>query len=133
MGTSRAKKNKKHRGMEASFKYAFQSGPSGRNIQPSPPIERQGGVTRAGAAAGRRFAPGWLRLKVLQRDRFRCRYCGTKVTEKTANMDHVTPWPYGLTEIRNLRTACIECNRRKGGRSLDQWRRRGRRITLVRG
>ena len=67
-------------------------------------------------ALGRRFAPGWLRLRVLKRDGYRCFYCHKSVTDKTANMDHIRPWPWGMTEEGNLRTACRDCNRNKGRR-----------------
>ena len=84
------------------------------------PVHVSSVVTKRGAALGRRFAPGWLRIAVLKRDRYRCRYCNVSVTDKTANMDHVTPWPFGMTEYNNLRTACRECNRKKGRKTLDQ-------------
>lgn len=75
-------------------------------------------------AIGRRFAPNWLRLVVLERDKYRCRYCHKVVTVKTANIDHVKPWPYGMTEINNLVTACRDCNRNKGRSENYKWRRK---------
>lgn len=99
-------------------------GPSGRDLQPPGPIKAPGKVTKVGAAAGRRFAPGWLRLRVLRRDGYRCRSCHTEVTNKTANIDHIKPWPWGLTERRNLQTLCKDCNRNKGARDPDNLKRR---------
>ena len=103
---------------------ALNLGPSGRNIQPPRPIRGLGMVTRAGAAAGRRFAPAWLRARVLKRDGYHCRACRSKVTIATANIDHVEPWPWGLTEYRNLQTLCRECNRRKGRQRVQNLKRR---------
>jgi len=63
----------------------------------------------------RRYASGPLRARVLLRDNYRCRYCGTGVENDTANVDHVIPWKYGgQTRMRNLVTCCRDCNRRKG-------------------
>ena len=76
---------------------------------------------REAAAIARRFAPGWLRKQVLVRDGFRCRYCRRPVTDKTANMDHVKPWPFGMTEIDNLVACCRDCNRRKGRSESPHW------------
>ena len=95
--------------------------------KPPPRTKVSAVVTKRGAAAGRRFAPAWLRLAVLKRDRYRCRYCGIAVTDKTANMYHVTPWPFGMTEYGNLRTACRECNRKKGRKTVAQMLRPRRR------
>ncbi len=89
-------------------------------------------VSRAGAAAGRRYAPGWLRLAVLKRDGYKCRYCRVEVTDGTANIDHRIPWPQGLTERRNLVTSCRECNREKGRQRIENMRRR-RPVRFVRG
>lgn len=63
----------------------------------------------------RRYADHKTRLKVLLRDKFRCRYCGKKVTMDTANIDHVRPWKRrGPTTPKNLVTACRSCNKQKG-------------------
>lgn len=61
--------------------------------------------------------PWELRLAVLRRDRFMCRYCGD--TKKGLTMDHVTPVSKGgNTTYDNLVTACKKCNRGKGA---DLW------------
>lgn len=82
------------------------------------PIAVKRTVTRVGAAAGRRFAPTWLRKMILERDGYRCRYCGVAVTDATANMDHVIPWPEGMTEESNLVTSCRPCNQSKGSQRV---------------
>ena len=51
------------------------------------------------------------RRNVYLRDQFRCQYCGTRVTEKTATLDHVTPISKGgKSTWTNLSTACKKCN-----------------------
>jgi len=69
----------------------------------------------------RRIAPERLlitpvmRTRVLRRDNHACRYCRTTVGP--FEMDHVMPVALGgATIMRNLVTACSECNRRKGAR-----------------
>lgn len=55
-----------------------------------------------------------------RRDRFRCRYCGKRVTFSTGTLDHVIPyWDNGLSAEWNLVTACWSCNSAKGSRTLD--------------
>lgn len=75
----------------------------------------QTGLANAhGPRAGFRFPDKALRQFVLDRDGYRCRYCGVQVTDKTANIDHVVAWPWGLTVPLNLVTACRPCNQAKG-------------------
>src|SRR6188768_4314545 len=61
-----------------------------------------------------------LRWEVLQRDRHTCRYCGGPATE----LDHVQPYSRrGLTTAANLVAACSSCNKSKGDRPPEEWRR----------
>lgn len=63
------------------------------------------------------------RARILKRDGFTCRYCGTHVTNVTANIDHVKPWrDGGQTKDENLVTACQVCNRLKGNSTRKRWR-----------
>lgn len=53
-----------------------------------------------------------LRRKVLERDGYKCRYCGN--TSGPFHMDHVYPYSKGgETTIDNLVTACSGCNSHK--------------------
>lgn len=71
-----------------------------------------------------RFArklPHWLRIRVFDRDQYRCRYCGgpvyimAKDPRSHATVDHVIPRDKGgLSTYANLVTACETCNHRKG-------------------
>lgn len=76
-----------------------------------------GAPSKAGSAAGRRFAPSWLRKEILERDGYHCRYCRRPLTDAIANIDHVIPWPWGLTEASNLVASCRPCNQAKGSRT----------------
>ena len=69
---------------------------------------------------GHRLAAA-LRRRVLERDGFRCRYCGST---NRLEIDHLTPRARGGKDtMRNLVTACYDCNRAKGARELSGWRR----------
>jgi hypothetical protein len=51
-----------------------------------------------------------------------CIYCGVKVTEQTATLDHAIPRAQGgLSVPWNLWLACKPCNEFKGGRSALEW------------
>jgi len=70
-------------------------------------------------APARHAIPARLRFTVLQRDGFRCRYCGRTAGEPgvVLHVDHVVPVAAGGTTIEgNLVTACAECNLGKATR-----------------
>jgi predicted subunit of tRNA(5-methylaminomethyl-2-thiouridylate) methyltransferase len=55
-----------------------------------------------------------LRFMVLQRDGFRCRYCGATAREARLEVDHIVPVSAGGPDVAaNLATACFDCNRGK--------------------
>lgn len=57
------------------------------------------------------FAYRYIRLKVLERDRYVCYWCG----EPGETMDHVVPWSKGgRTTMDNCICACQECNGMRG-------------------
>lgn len=65
--------------------------------------------------------PAQLRFSVLQRDGFRCRYCGRTSREPgvVLHVDHVVPLVAGgATTEDNLLTACEECNLGKATRAV---------------
>lgn len=61
-----------------------------------------------------------LRFNILERDGFRCRYCGRSADDGTElHVDHVHPKSKnGEWHEDNLLTACRECNLGKGDRIL---------------
>jgi HNH endonuclease len=61
-----------------------------------------------------------LRCEVMQRDRHTCQYCGAPATE----LDHVMPFSrHGWTTADNLVAACSLCNKSKGDKTPEEWRR----------
>jgi hypothetical protein len=79
------------------------------------PIERP-----AGARDPRLEVRPKMRFTVLQRDGFRCRYCGATAQDARLDVDHVVSVRDGGTNtLENLVTACRECNIGKHGRSLS--------------
>jgi hypothetical protein len=59
------------------------------------------------------------RLKVFERDAYRCRYCDRQLTQSTATLDHFMPVSSGGgNTLDNLVTACLTCNSRKYKRPL---------------
>ncbi len=63
--------------------------------------------------------PDWMRRAVLERDNGICRYFGRRAM--TFHLDHVIPVSQGgHSTVANLVTACVECNRKKGGRTPDE-------------
>lgn len=57
------------------------------------------------------------RRGVLARDAFACQYCGAQPGRGALTIDHVVPRSMGGGKTwQNLVTACMPCNRRKGGR-----------------
>jgi 5-methylcytosine-specific restriction endonuclease McrA len=69
--------------------------------------------------AARPPMPVDLRFRILERDGFRCRYCGRGTPEVTLHVDHVQSVADGGTDDEsNLVASCRDCNLGKGRRSL---------------
>jgi hypothetical protein len=61
-----------------------------------------------------------LRRSIFERDDFTCRYCSAKGGR--LECDHVHPISRGGTDDpENLVTACFDCNRSKGAKTLAEW------------
>jgi 5-methylcytosine-specific restriction endonuclease McrA len=76
---------------------------------------------RQSSTARREPIPAQLRFKVLQRDGFRCQYCGRGAREDgvVLHADHVIPVVAGgETNEGNLMTACASCNLGKAARAV---------------
>ena len=69
----------------------------------------------------KRDVPLKLRLKIIQRDDYRCVLCGHSPAIERGNpleVDHIVPFAKGGETIeRNLRTLCKKCNRGRGAES----------------
>ena len=58
------------------------------------------------------------RQNLYVRDSGRCQYCGVSFEQKELTYDHVIPKSRGgKTRWENIVTCCVECNRKKGGRT----------------
>lgn len=55
--------------------------------------------------------PAALRMMILARDNFTCRYCGRRAPFVELHIDHTKPFSRGGNELpSNLVTACVDCN-----------------------
>ena len=62
------------------------------------------------------------RLKIYERDNYRCQHCSKQLTRFTATLDHVTPVSKGGdNSFVNLITSCLECNSKKNARLLGDF------------
>jgi len=85
-------------------------------------IEERWDGARIRAAQRRTEVAVGLRFDVLNRDGFRCTYCGRGVTQGALlEVDHIVPRSAGGPDIlSNLRTACEACNRGKSAKPLRE-------------
>lgn len=61
------------------------------------------------------------RINIYARDGFTCQYCGVRHPKSDLNLDHVVPRSLGgRSTWDNVVCSCVECNRRKGGRTPAQ-------------
>lgn len=69
-----------------------------------------------------RTIPLGLRLKVLDKDNFRCVFCGRSPATDIGvqlHIDHIVPFSKGgKSLLENLQTLCLECNLGKSNKSL---------------
>jgi 5-methylcytosine-specific restriction endonuclease McrA len=85
------------------------------------PANRAGTPAGYGVRRARDPLPAQLRFGILQRDGFRCRYCGRpgNAPGVVLHVDHVVPVAAGGTTTEdNLLTACDECNLGKAARAV---------------
>lgn len=73
-----------------------------------------------------------VRIRVLERDGFKCRYCGRQAPQVVLEIDHVLPRSQGGRDsFDNLVTACFDCNRGKKNRLIAPLQLRERRIGIA--
>lgn len=63
------------------------------------------------------------RNRIFKRDKYQCQYCGKKLTNTIATIDHIIPKckpdsPGNTWD--NIVACCIECNSTKGNKTLQQ-------------
>jgi len=63
------------------------------------------------------------RINIFRRDGGRCQYCGGKYVRSELTIDHVIPRSLnGKSVWENVVCSCIDCNRKKGGKTPEQAR-----------
>jgi len=61
------------------------------------------------------------RRNLFARDQSTCQYCGRRRDSSDLTYDHVNPRSQGgKTDWTNIVTCCVDCNRKKGGRTPEQ-------------
>jgi uncharacterized protein YacL (UPF0231 family) len=61
------------------------------------------------------------RKELFERDKWICYYCGEKVTEENATLDHLIPQSKGGKHTKdNLKTSCFICNSIKSGKTYEE-------------
>ena len=67
------------------------------------------------------FTDSDKRQELFERDKWICCYCGDKVTEKNATLDHLNPQSKGGKHTKdNLKTCCFVCNAIKSGKTYEE-------------
>lgn len=68
----------------------------------------------------KRYISKRVRFKVLQRDCFKCVYCGKESQSTVLHLDHVVPFSRGgKNTASNLVVSCADCNLGKGTSAID--------------
>lgn len=68
----------------------------------------------------RKALPKKIRFEVLKRDKFTCQYCGKSAPDVVLEVDHIKPVSKGgNSDIMNLITSCLDCNRGKSNIELS--------------
>ncbi len=61
------------------------------------------------------------RANIYARDKYSCQYCNAVFNSEELTFDHVIPVSRGGTKSwENIVTACVECNRKKGGQTPEE-------------
>ena len=67
------------------------------------------------------FTDANKRRELFERDKWICQYCGEKVNQQNATLDHFIPKSRGGDDSKdNLRTCCLLCNGIKSGKTYEE-------------
>lgn len=65
------------------------------------------------------------RLKVFERDGYKCCHCQKQLTRFSATLDHIQPVSQGGdNSFDNLATSCLHCNSQRGARPVSDFNRK---------
>jgi hypothetical protein len=92
------------------------------NLPYNIPIVKEKIATKQPEAREEDFFTEPQKRKILfERDNWICQYCGEKVTEDNATLDHYVPQSKGgKNNKENLRTCCLLCNGIKSGKTFEE-------------
>ncbi len=77
---------------------------------------------RATAAGGSHTLAQWLTLGWA--NGWKCAYCHERLTPETAEADHIVPVARGgNNDISNIAVSCSHCNRTKGAKTAEEFKR----------
>lgn len=66
------------------------------------------------------------RLKVFERDGYKCHYCSKQLTRFSATLDHIQPVSKGGdNSFHNLITSCLHCNSERGNKPVMDYAAKG--------
>ena len=75
-------------------------------------------LLRRARVARRLHQVPFSRSNIYLRDRYQCQYCGNRFSAAELTFDHVIPASQGgRKDWENIVTCCIQCNRKKGGKT----------------
>jgi len=61
------------------------------------------------------------RHEIFERDKWICQYCGEKITQENATIDHFIPQSKGGKHNKeNLKLCCFICNSIKSGKTYEE-------------
>lgn len=62
------------------------------------------------------------RLRIFERDGYKCHYCSKQLTRFSATLDHIQPVSEGGdNSYKNLITSCLHCNSRRGAKPVMEF------------
>lgn len=90
-------------------------------VTPIGVTEADGKLVKAMVRKSSRQVDESTKWKVYKRDSYTCRYCGKSGVPMT--VDHYLAQKFGgLTTYDNLLTSCRPCNKRKGHKTIEEWK-----------
>jgi 5-methylcytosine-specific restriction endonuclease McrA len=100
---------------QANDQNACESPNSKRKEVVKKPRSKQQASNRQNLIKRSRSISASKRVLVLNRDGYKCVFCGRTAKQVQLEVDHIVPFsPGGNNDLQNLQTLCFDCNRGKG-------------------